>query len=208
MMTAYQYCRFVKLEITMRLKPGEFVRPIIKLLPLALLLPIITGFAGPAPDSSATNAPEAIAAPTSQPPLPTTLAPGVDGAGFNWRRDKNPEPGANDSAAADTSVLKADFPSGTVHSWETGANKSYLIPALEIPGFLVLLNVYDRFAYSDQMQDGKKVYRSTFTTSWDHLRKQHWVFDQDPFNINQFAHPYQGATMYGLARSTGLDFWE
>ena len=32
-------------------------------------------------------------------------------------------------------------------SWETGAGKSYLIPALEIPAFLLLLNGYDRLAY-------------------------------------------------------------
>lgn len=87
-------------------------------------------------------------------------------------------------------------------------NKSYLIPALEVVGFLGLLNIYDRYAYPNQMQDGKKVYSSTFSSTWDHLRKQNWVFDQDPFNINQFAHPYQGATMYGLARSSNLGFWE
>src|SRR4030042_3302275 len=29
-------------------------------------------------------------------------------------------------------------------SWETGAGKSYLIPALEIPGFILLLNGFDR----------------------------------------------------------------
>src|SRR6185369_8784942 len=91
---------------------------------------------------------------------------------------------------------------------ETGANKSYLIPALEVPGFLGLLNIYDRIAYPNQTEDGKKVYSSTFSSTWDHLRKQNWVFDKDPFNINQFMHPYQGASMYGLARSTGLNFWE
>jgi hypothetical protein len=92
--------------------------------------------------------------------------------------------------------------------WEKMPNKSYLIPALEVTGFLGLLNVYDRLAYPNQMEDGKKVFSSTFSTTWDHLKNQNWVFDKDPFNINQFAHPYQGATMYGLARSTGLSFWE
>jgi hypothetical protein len=57
------------------------------------------------------------------------------------------------------------------------------------------------------MQDGKKVYSSTFATTWDHLKDQTWVHDQDPFNVNQFAHPYQGATMYALARSSGHTFW-
>src|SRR5512132_3718430 len=40
-------------------------------------------------------------------------------------------------------------------SWGTGAGKSYLIPALEIPAFLLLLNRYDRRAYPDAVEDGK-----------------------------------------------------
>jgi hypothetical protein len=35
-----------------------------------------------------------------------------------------------------------------------------------------------------------------------------WVTDQDPFEINQMGHPYQGAVYFGLARSNGLTFWE
>jgi hypothetical protein len=85
--------------------------------------------------------------------------------------------------------------------------KSNILPAVEITGFLALLSVYDRIAYANQMQDGKKVYSSTFSSTWEHLRTQTWVHDQDPFNVNQFAHPYQGATMYGLARSSGHNFW-
>ena len=126
---------------------------------------------------------------------------------YNWRRDKARDPSIVDSVDPGATTTKG-FAPGKIHSWETGANKSYLIPALEAPGFLVLLNIYDRIAYPNQMQDGKKVYSSTFSSTWDHLRKQNWVFDQDPFNINQFDHPYQGAAMYGLARSTGLGFWE
>ena len=90
---------------------------------------------------------------------------------------------------------------------DTGGRKSNILPTLEITGFLAMLSVYDRIAYADQMQDGKKVYSSTFRSTWDHVREQHWVHDQDPFNVNQFAHPYQGATMYGLARSSGHSFW-
>lgn len=90
---------------------------------------------------------------------------------------------------------------------DTSGFQSNLLPALEITGFLALLSAYDRVVYADQMQDGKKVYSSTFSSTWDHLREQHWVHDQDPFNVNQFAHPYQGATMYGLARSSGHGFW-
>lgn len=93
-------------------------------------------------------------------------------------------------------------------SWETGAGKSYLIPALEIPAFLVLLNVYDRYAYSDLEENGKKVYDTDLQTFWDHVVDGPWGVDTDAFDINQFAHPYQGSMYHGFARSAGLDYWE
>lgn len=89
----------------------------------------------------------------------------------------------------------------------TIGGKSNILPVVETAGFLTLLSIYDRIVYANEMQDGKKVYSSTFSSTWDHLRTQRWVHDQDPFNTNQFAHPYQGATMYALSRSTGHGFW-
>ena len=97
---------------------------------------------------------------------------------------------------------------GKVLSWETGAGKSYLIPALEIPTFLVILNVYDRFAYPHDMEDGKKVYDTNLSTFWDHVVHGPWGIDEDAFAMNQFAHPYQGSMYHGFARSTGLNYWE
>ncbi len=35
-----------------------------------------------------------------------------------------------------------------------------------------------------------------------------WVIDEDPFAINQFLHPYQGAMYHNIARSSGLTFWQ
>jgi hypothetical protein len=90
---------------------------------------------------------------------------------------------------------------------DTSMRRSNILPVLETTGFLVLLSAYDRHAYANDVQDGKKVYSSTLSTTWDHLRQQTWVHDRDPFNVNQFAHPYQGATMYALARSSGHRFW-
>lgn len=133
-----------------------------------------------------------------------------DGAdvGYNWRRVTYAETNVFTSENPPNAPKLAAIAPEAVTPWEQMPNKSYLIPALEIPGFLGLLSIYDRYAYADKMQDGKKVYSSTFSSTWEHLRKQNWVFDQDPFNINQFGHPYQGATMYGLARSANLGFWE
>jgi hypothetical protein len=96
----------------------------------------------------------------------------------------------------------------TAMSWETGVGKSYLIPALEIPSFLTLLNVYDRYVYSDLEENGKKVYDTDLQTFWDHVVEGPWGVDNDAFNINQFAHPYQGSMYHGFARSTGLSYWD
>ncbi|NTW76510.1 MAG: DUF3943 domain-containing protein, partial [Syntrophaceae bacterium] len=93
-------------------------------------------------------------------------------------------------------------------SWETGSGKSYLIPALEIPAFLLLLNGYDRLAYPNDMENGKKVYDTNLSTFWDHVVHGPWGVDQDAFSMNQFAHPYQGSMYQGFARSAGLNYWE
>lgn len=92
-------------------------------------------------------------------------------------------------------------------SADTTGGKSNVLPVVEIATFLTVLSVYDRVAFANEMQDGKRVYSATFASTWDHLRTQRWVHDQDPFNVNQFEHPYQGAMMYGLARSSGHTFW-
>jgi len=91
---------------------------------------------------------------------------------------------------------------GTVLDWKTGVGGSYVIPAYEAPGFLAGLSIVDRLTIPHD------VYDSTFSSTWEHLHEQHWVFDTDPFNVNQFAHPYQGAMMFGFARSTGVSFWQ
>jgi hypothetical protein len=93
-------------------------------------------------------------------------------------------------------------------SWDTGAGKSYLIPALEIPAFILLLNGFDRLAYPNDVENGKKVYDVTLSTFWDHVVHGPWGVDEDSFAMNQFNHPYQGSMYYGFARSAGLNYWE
>jgi hypothetical protein len=87
------------------------------------------------------------------------------------------------------------------------AQSHILLPAYEILGFLAFTNVAARIMYPNETEDGIKVYSSTFTSTWNHLKTQHWVYDIDPFNTNQFQHPFQGATMFGYARSSGHGFW-
>ena len=96
-----------------------------------------------------------------------------------------------DSAGAGTVATTPDW----------GAKKSYLIPALEIIGFAVLLNQYDRhhFPCCD--------YNSNIHTIRDNLRGP-WVVDSDGFTVNQIGHPYQGSMYHGFARASGLSFGE
>lgn len=94
-------------------------------------------------------------------------------------------------------------------TWFEGTGKSYLIPALEIPAFIIILNGYDRMAYPDERSGGgEKTYDTNLSTFWDHVVDGHWGIDQDAFAVNQFAHPYQGSMYHGFARSAGLSYWE
>ncbi len=107
------------------------------------------------------------------------------------------------------SRFAADPPArGSEPAWGTGAGKSYLIPALEIIGFNLALNTAARIAYPNETQDGKKVYQTSLSTSWDNLVHGPWVIDQDSYTVAQLRHPYQGAIYQGFARSAGLSFWE
>ena len=80
------------------------------------------------------------------------------------------------------------------------ARPNYLLPAGEIIGFNFLLN---RFNYHFI---NKPVYDTSLQTIRDNLSAR-WVVDTDPFAVNQFMHPYQGSVYFGLARSSGLDYW-
>jgi Domain of unknown function (DUF3943) len=88
-----------------------------------------------------------------------------------------------------------------VLDWESGAGKSYVIPAAEIAGFVFGLNQVNRHL------SGQDDYDSDGHTFWRNLRTAP-QFDRDPFSINQLGHPYQGGLYYGLARSAGLNYWE
>jgi hypothetical protein len=118
---------------------------------------------------------------------------------------KNPEITAP-KAEEDTGKIYAS--PALKSEWGTGAHKSYVVPALEIVGLDILINGYDRLAYSNQTENGKKIYSSTFKTFWDNAAHGHWQLDQDNFKMNELLHPYHGSLYFGLARSTGHDFWE
>jgi Domain of unknown function (DUF3943) len=107
------------------------------------------------------------------------------------------------AAAATPSVVPAPAPSAASPklSWETGAGKSYWIPALEIVVFDTLLNLFNRNYF------GCCDYDTNLSTIRRNLHSK-WVTENDPFKVNQLGHPYQGSIYHGFARSAGLNYWE
>jgi Domain of unknown function (DUF3943) len=85
--------------------------------------------------------------------------------------------------------------------WETGEGRNYLVPAIEIAGFIFALNQFNRAFIDDHEYD------SDVHTFARNLGTEP-VYDKDPFSINQLGHPYQGGIYYGAARSAGLSYWE
>ena len=84
---------------------------------------------------------------------------------------------------------------------EPPIRSNHFVPIFDIVAFDSLLNRYgyrfvDRAAYD---VDGASIRRNV---------RAAWVVDNDPFDINQFMHPYQGAMYHGFARSAGLSYWE
>ena len=68
-------------------------------------------------------------------------------------------------------------------------------------GINVLVNSFDRFV---QGKDWAKVNLHTIKENF----KTGFVWDNDQFSTNLFAHPYHGGPYFNAARSNGLNFWE
>jgi hypothetical protein len=79
-------------------------------------------------------------------------------------------------------------------------HKSYLLPAVEIVAMDAGVNLAGRAVL------GPANYEVTLASIRRNLRGP-WVVDEDPFAINQFLHPYQGAMYHGISRSNGLSYW-
>jgi hypothetical protein len=79
-------------------------------------------------------------------------------------------------------------------------HKSHVLPAVEIVGMDLAVNRVGRMLLEPETFD------VTPTTIRRNLRGA-WVVDDDPFQINQIGHPYQGAMYHGIARSNGQNYW-
>lgn len=92
-----------------------------------------------------------------------------------------------------------DKPRPVLH-WGVGAGKDYFVPIVDIVAFDYLLNQYNRYLTDSpdyDVTDGSIEENATGS----------WVYDSDPFDINQFGHPYQGSMYHGFARSAGHGYW-
>src|SRR5687768_6222139 len=82
----------------------------------------------------------------------------------------------------------------------TASHKSYILPAVEIVAMDAGVNLGARLVIDPAP------YEVTPASIRRNLRGP-WVVDDDPFEINQFLHPCQGAMYHGSARSNGLGYW-
>src|SRR6186713_2245424 len=82
----------------------------------------------------------------------------------------------------------------------TGNHKSYVFPVVEIVAMDAAVNRIGSVILEPA------TFAVTPATIRHNLRGP-WVVDDDPFEINQFGHPYQGAMYHGIARSNGLNYW-
>ncbi len=96
-------------------------------------------------------------------------------------------------------TLPTDDPTSAQAS-EQPTNRSFVIPPIEIVAVDAGLNLL-----------GRRTDPPTFDVTPESIRRNlrgPWVIDDDPFQINQFLHPYQGATYHAIARSSGLNYWQ
>jgi hypothetical protein len=82
-----------------------------------------------------------------------------------------------------------------------GNHKSYLLPVVEIVAMDAGINIAGRYV------DDPAAFKISSSSIRRNLGRS-WVVDDDPFEINQIGHPYQGAMYHGIARSNGLNYWQ
>ena len=81
-----------------------------------------------------------------------------------------------------------------------GKKKPWLAAA-EVTGINVMVHSFDRFALNEE-------FAQTTLHTIRHNLQNGFVWDNDFFITNLFAHPYHGNLYYNSARSNGLTFWE
>ncbi|MBQ9637566.1 MAG: DUF3943 domain-containing protein [Prevotella sp.] len=78
--------------------------------------------------------------------------------------------------------------------------KNPWMAAAEATGINVLVHCFDRFVMGEE-------FAKTTLRSIRHNISNGFVWDNDQFSTNLFAHPYHGNLYFNAARSNGLGFW-
>ncbi len=117
------------------------------------------------------------------------------GLSFRYQRNKVDRSLNGDPLTADT------LQPGTDERMALPLKKRYWIAAAEATGINALVFGFDRFIMNEDFaQVNIHTIRNNFKTGF--------VWDNDPFATNLFAHPYHGNLYFNSARSNGLSFWE
>lgn len=103
--------------------------------------------------------------------------------------------------AADALYRQPDEGVSYIKTYDEDGEKHPWIAAYEATGINVLVHCFDRFVMNE---DFAEVNMHTIHKNFQHG----FVWDNDQFSTNLFAHPYHGNLYYNAARSNGLSFWE
>lgn len=118
-------------------------------------------------------------------------------AGFSFRYQRNR---INRSLNGDPLTAEISQ-AGTDGCMALPLKKRYWIALAEATGINALVFSFDRFVMNEDFaQVNIHTIRNNFKTGF--------VWDNDPFATNLFAHPYHGNLYFNAARSNGLSFWE
>jgi hypothetical protein len=98
-----------------------------------------------------------------------------------------------------TEIVESGDPTSASYRDDAPLAKSYLVPTLEIVSLNIAANLGARAAGQPWADITLSTMATNLTTAW--------VYDDDVFAVNQFAHPYGGAGMFLAARSSGHGFW-
>jgi len=103
------------------------------------------------------------------------------------------------SACATSNAALNGTPVQTIERPTSAGNP--ILPVFEIVAFDALLNLGGR-----EFDNDERAFDVTARSIRQNLRGP-WVIDDDPFQVNQFMHPYQGSMYHTFARSTGYGYW-
>lgn len=106
-------------------------------------------------------------------------------------------------AADSTLSSQAEIKAIGSYVWENPnqRKRSYWKAALGVVGINAFVHCFDRFVTN---QDYAQVHFKDIAHNW----RNGFVWDNDQFSTNLFAHPYHGNLYFNMARANGLNFWQ